>query len=287
MKKGLLYILIFMLLTGCSYITIDDAQTTETVITNNSPAETPAIDKLIEIVDVFDLLERKTLEAKDIYYLALGDSLTRGVGDENKNFGYTGILADEWEKSPNVLSVELDNRGKNGRRSDQLLALLEKGHYDEELEKANVISISIGGNDLMKIVKSDLFNLQTSMFDNELPHFVSRYEKIVHYIRSKSDAPILLVGFYNPFSIISNEITPFKTIMSSWNGEIETISNNTANACFFSVDDLFETNEDMVYHTDFFHPNGKGYQKMANRIMETLPNCELGEFTDLIEHEGS
>lgn len=89
------------------------------------------------INDVFQLdwSDRKEENAQSVFYLALGDSLTRGVGDETQDYGYTIRLQQELEKWPMVEEVELDNRGKNGRRSDQLLSLLERGHYEEELQK--------------------------------------------------------------------------------------------------------------------------------------------------------
>lgn len=89
------------------------------------------------INDVFQLdwSDRKEENAQPVFYLALGDSLTRGVGDETQDYGYTIRLQQELEKWPMVEEVELDNRGKNGRRSNQLLSLLKRGHYDEELKK--------------------------------------------------------------------------------------------------------------------------------------------------------
>lgn len=235
------------------------------------------------IEDVFhlDWSTGKDTNAQDIHYLAFGDSLTRGVGDELKNYGYTIRLQEQLEKWPMIKKVELDNRGKNGRRSDQLLALLEKGHYDEELEQANLITITLGGNDAMKVVKGNLFALKKSMFDKELPKFKERYEQIVLEIRKRNpDVPIVYIGFYNPFSIVVDEITPFEPIISEWNDVIEQVATQDVNACFVSVDDLFTSNEDMVYHVDFFHPNSAGYDRMAKRIIETMQTCEIEEMSD-------
>ena len=230
------------------------------------------------ISDVFhiDWSTRKEEDAQDVYYLALGDSLTRGVGDEMQKYGYTIRLQKEMEKWPMIQAVELDNRGKNGRRSDQLLALLQKGHYDEELEKAQLITMTLGGNDVMKIVKNHLFSMEKSMFDKELPRFMARYDEILQEIRLRNpDAPIVMIGFYNPFSIVIDEITPFEPIISEWNAEIETLSKTDGNACFVPVEDLFVSNEDMVYHVDFFHPNSAGYDRMASRVIETMESCNI------------
>ena len=39
-------------------------------------------------------------------------------------------------------------------------------------------------------------------------------------------------------------------------------------------------NVNMVYHTDFFHPNAKGYDRMAYRFLEKIEECGLPELSD-------
>ncbi len=132
-----------------------------------------------------DLRQIDDENAKQLHYLALGDSLTDGVGDEYSQDGYVGRLADSLLTWPSISEVEVDNRGKRGRRSDQLLKLVKKGHYDEELQQAQLISLTMGGNDVMKVVKQDLFNLKRDAFDAELQAYEKRYSKIIDGIRAK------------------------------------------------------------------------------------------------------
>ena len=293
MGRFLYTILVVILLAGCS-VTIDPQteqqegtsskdkqQPTQPEQQQSEEAESEGILDLLSDVFHIDWSSGKDTNAQEINYLALGDSLTRGVGDEQKNYGYTVRLQDELEKWPMIKSVDLDNRGKNGRRSDQLLALLQKGHYDEELEKADLITITLGGNDAMKIVKNHLFSLNKQLFNNELPQFIERYNEILNEIRTRNpDVPIVIIGFYNPFSIIVDEDTPFEPIITEWNDEIENLANEDVNACFVHIDDLFTSNEDMVYHVDFFHPNATGYERMTNRIVETMQSCNIEQMSD-------
>ncbi len=225
-----------------------------------------------------DLSQIDEENAKQLHYLALGDSLTDGVGDEYSQDGYVGRLADSLLTWPSISEVDVDNRGKRGRRSDQLLKLVKKGHYDEELQQAQLISLTMGGNDVMKVVKQDLFNLKRDAFDKELRTYKQRYSKIVEGIRAKNPTvPILLIGFYNPFSIVTNEANEFDTIITEWNNVIEEVASEDSNACYVSVEDLFDSNEELVYHTDFFHPNAKGYEKMTERILAAMEQCGMEE----------
>ncbi|TKI49084.1 lysophospholipase [Lysinibacillus varians] len=223
-----------------------------------------------------DLRQIDDDNAKQLHYLALGDSLTDGVGDEYSQDGYVGRLADSMLAWTSISEVKVENRGKRGRRSDQLLKLLKKGHYDEELQQAQLISLTMGGNDVMKVVKKDLFNLKRDAFDKELLTYENRYSKIIGNIRAKNPTvPLLLIGFYNPFSIVTNEANEFDTIITEWNSVIKEIASKDSNACYVSVEDLFDSNEELVYHTDFFHPNAKGYDKMTERILAAMEQCKM------------
>ncbi|ATP40097.1 lysophospholipase [Solibacillus sp. R5-41] len=262
---------------------LDDTKVTESTIEQESEQyqDSNGFVDLLENVFNIDWSTRVDVEARDVKYLALGDSLTRGIGDETKEFGYTIRLQKELEKWSAVKEVELDNRGKNGRRSDQLLALLQKGHYDEEIAGADLITVTLGGNDVMKVVKKNIFKLQKTMFDKEVPKFTANYEEIMAEIRMRNpEVPIILVGFYNPFSIIVDEITPFEPIVREWNTTIEDLAKQDENACFVSIEDLFTSNEDMVYHVDFFHPNSAGYDRMTRRIIETMQQCNIKQMSD-------
>ncbi|MGG2106863.1 GDSL-type esterase/lipase family protein [Lysinibacillus pakistanensis] len=223
-----------------------------------------------------DLRKIDDENAKQLHYLALGDSLTDGVGDEYSKDGFVGRLTDSLQAWPSISDVEVDNRGKRGRRSDQLLKLVKKGHYDEELQNAQLISLTMGGNDVMKVVRQDLFNLKRDAFDKELLAYKERYSKIVAGIRAKNPTvPLLLIGFYNPFSIVTNEANEFDTIITEWNNVIKDIASEDTNACYVSVEDLFDSNKELVYHTDFFHPNAKGYEKMTERILAAMEQCGM------------
>lgn len=218
---------------------------------------------------------------KDIVYVALGDSLTEGVGDELNQQGYVGRLSDQMLGWEGVKYVEVENTAKKGRRTDQLLAQLESGKIDEQLKKADFITLTMGGNDLMKIVRRDLLNLNKEAFDTERIEFQKRYGKIMELIRKQNkSAPIILISVYNPLSIFTKEKSDLNTIMYEWNTDIQDFADADKNACFVNVEDLFDSNENMVYHTDFFHPNARGYDEMTDRIVGTLKSCGLKNLTN-------
>ncbi|MCG7345255.1 GDSL-type esterase/lipase family protein [Sporosarcina sp. ACRSL] len=217
----------------------------------------------------------------EITVIGLGDSLTQGVGDELKRGGYFGRVALAMNDWKGVQEIDSMNLAKRGRRSDQLIDQLENKDIQEEIKKADIIYITIGGNDMMKIVKENLFNLTAKPFYVELGKFENRLDEIFKMIRGlNGDTVIVISGLYNPLSIVTDEANEFETIIDDWNEAIEIQTIMDGKACFVPVVDLFFSNENMVYHSDFFHPNAKGYESMANRFIEKIDQCGLSELSD-------
>lgn len=218
---------------------------------------------------------------KTITVLGLGDSLTQGIGDEKKRSGYFGRMATKMTEWKGVANIVEDNRAKRGKRSDQLLNELSNVETQNAIKKADIIYITIGGNDIMKVVKKNLFELRKEPFEIEKGHYQKRLAEIFDIIRVLNpDAIIVLTGLYNPFSIITDEAEEFENIVKDWNSVLEQQTIWDGKTCYVDVIDLFDSNANMVYHTDFFHPNGKGYEKMANRIENQLKICNLYDLSE-------
>lgn len=223
----------------------------------------------------------KTFVPETIEVVGLGDSLTEGVGDELKAGGYFTRLTTAIEDWKGVKEVEANNLAKRGRRSDQLIKQLEDPEIQNIIKDADVISITIGGNDLMKIVKRDLLDLKEAAFYKELENYELRLDEVFGMIRGLNSYAIIIIGgLYNPLSIVIDEAEEFKSIIDDWNEAIEVRAIIDGKSCFVPVTDLFNSNENMVYHTDFFHPNAKGYEQMTNRYIESIDKCGLLELSD-------
>lgn len=205
---------------------------------------------------------------------ALGDSLSQGVGDVEKRGGYVGRVAKEISDWPGIRNAIVDNTAKRGRRSDQLLAMFQKEQLTGPLTEADYVTMTIGGNDVMRIVKRDLFSLNIEAFMDELVLYENRYRTIFASIRNiNPNVPIVAIGIYNPFSLVTDEVEEFEVIIQAYNDKMEEIVEEDPLACFVPVSDLFEGNNNLVYHSDFFHPNSKGYDLMSERVLERMDEC--------------
>lgn len=213
----------------------------------------------------------------DLKIVAIGDSLTQGVGDETNNGGYVGILSNTF--SDNNEHVNIENYGKRGNRSDQLLERLEQTEIKASIEEADIVLITIGANDIMKVVKNNFTNLNREPFELERAEYEERLRQIFDKILAiNPDTEIHLIGFYNPFERYFSDIEQLGVILDNWNATGQQVVAEYEQIHFIPTIDLFRTSNKELLADDNFHPNVEGYKLMAKRVLEYIrPSIEKTE----------
>ncbi|GAE46269.1 SGNH/GDSL hydrolase family protein [Mesobacillus boroniphilus] len=208
---------------------------------------------------------------KDLHIVAAGDSLTQGVGDSTNTGGYIPYLAEQLENEKTIKNANFENFGVRGNRTAQLLKRLKNKNIQSSIEEADLIILTIGGNDLMKVVKENFSSLKINHFKTEQKLFTEQLQEIFFSIRNQNqEAPIVLVGLYNPFYNWFADVKEMNQIVDEWNGQSLTIVEQDGNSYFVDIHDIFLNNEENLLYTDYFHPNDRGYQLIADRIYEIL-----------------
>lgn len=211
--------------------------------------------------------------------VSVGDSLTAGVGDSKDAGGYLPYLKESLESEPTITSVKMDNFGVKGNRSDQLLKRLDSTAIKGSIEKADAVVITIGGNDIMKVVRNHFSELKMAQFNDARKGYELRLKQIIEKVRLyNQDTHIYLVGVYNPFSQWFTGFGEFDTIMEEWNKSSERIVSEYDEAYYVNIGDIFTgTTAEVLYTEDYFHPNDLGYQLIADRIYNHLDIMSLGD----------
>jgi lysophospholipase L1-like esterase len=197
--------------------------------------------------------------------LILGDSLARGQGDDT-GLGIGGRLVDELKKSHRHVQSAV-NLAVNGAFTKDLEAQLESRNVQTLIGQANVIVISIGGNDLWSGAEG-LRRAPQRNPDKVMGETLDAVARIVKKVRTANPrARIFLVGLYNPFvnAPFGNMLS---ILVSEWNGmELKRFANDT-NLTIVETLDLFSHRSRLSL--DNFHPNDEGYELIARRIAESL-----------------
>ncbi|MFR0813888.1 MAG: SGNH/GDSL hydrolase family protein [Enterococcus casseliflavus] len=199
-----------------------------------------AVPKAQPLLTPVDKLAANDSKKSAIEYLALGDSLTEGVGDETARGGFVPILAGDLEDRYDLSNLVTRNYGVAGERSDQILKRVKNDEdLRQDLSQADLITLTVGGNDVLKVIQSNFFGLSIETFTEPMAEYNERLKDLFAQIRElNSDAPIYVLGIYNPFYLNFPEITDMQTIIDNWNKQTETFVNQQENAFFIPINDL-------------------------------------------------
>jgi lysophospholipase L1-like esterase len=232
-------------------------------------------------------------------YLALGDSLSFGIGaTDPAATGFVPLVHEALGEG-----VELLNLGVPGHTSQDLIdgplgeataEIAFRNGDDEEANDVRLVTLEIGGNDLLRLYFSQV---QTGACPNvtavlanavcadalrgALDGFTPNFRQALGALRAADAAlPIIVLTLYNPFeelgavgdlgdlSLEGREDTPFE---EGLNDLIRQIAAEYEGVTVVDVFPLFRGRSLSLIAADFIHPNDAGYRLMADAVLEALP----------------
>ena len=230
---------------------------------------------------------------KTVTYVAIGDSLTKGVGDSTNQGGFVPLLAQSLTNETG-LEFKAINYGVAGNTSSQILSRMrEKKEIRKDLKQAQLLTITVGGNDLRKAILEDTSNLDLDRFDKPSKTYVKNLKQIIELARKDNpDLPIYVVGIYNPLYLNFPDLTELQTLVDQWNQRTEETLSAYQGVYFVPINDLLykgidgksgvteselgkETvTNDALYDEDSFHPNNTGYEIIKEAVLEKIHATE-------------
>ncbi|MBQ6446380.1 MAG: SGNH/GDSL hydrolase family protein [Bacillus sp. (in: Bacteria)] len=224
----------------------------------NQPAEKP---------QTTNTENQKEIKADGVHLLALGDSLTRGTGDDTGK-GYIGYLKEALAEKTEE-EIKITNYGIKGLTTDKLAEQLTGQEIQRQTANADLLFITIGGNDLFQGGQS-LTEIEEDSISKLMEAYSKQLQTVLTTIRSiNADAPIYLMGLYNPFNDLDNRALTSQ-VVRTWNNTTAEICANYAQTIFVPTYDIFQQNVQQYLYSDHFHPNKKGYQLMAERVASLI-----------------
>ncbi len=228
-----------------------------------------------------------------IRYVALGDSIAYGYGLENREEqSYVGLVRKYLEKKYD--SVILSNFGTNGMRSEDLLNILNNpendlyGKYHATIRYADIITISIGSNDLLHLIQFDA-NMESvienggEMFQSACRDFHKNFPRIINEIKEiNPDVQIYVNNIYNP----AKGIGAFAGVYETADYYISLL-----NQCFSESDGYqtvdvktcFDREEKSMVNLSWQgkemdpHPSVEGHRKIANLVIKEIERGNKNE----------
>jgi len=223
--------------------------------------------KASNLIKKTDVVAKEKKKMGTLQIVSLGDSLTRGVGDK-EGIGYVGRMKEDLQKDYKQ-KIALTNLAVSGAKMPDLLKQIESNGAQYSIKQADVIVLTIGGNDLFPGWESlGKIDLETYRPDTET--FQNEAKKIIEEIRKlNTDSPIFWLGLYNPFEDVE-DLKGSSNIVVDWNASLEKLALNDKNVYITPTFDLFQNRGKDLLYSDHFHPNEVGYTYMAERLVQNV-----------------
>ncbi|WP_261807478.1 SGNH/GDSL hydrolase family protein [Lapidilactobacillus luobeiensis] len=235
-------------------------------------------------------LTKRAKTKSKIHYVAIGDSLTFGLGDASESGGYVPLVKSQLADNDD-LTIQSDNFGKSGDTSTQVYQRIVKSkEIQQGLAQADLITMTVGANDLMHIIKKDVMNMDLEKVKTGQKVYQKNLDRLIKEIRKyNAKAPLVVASIYNPFYVYFPQITAMKTSMGLWNETTQTVLHDYQQTYYVDIDTVMtqpsgsilagnKTGKDAynpyLYTEDHFHPNNRGYQAIAGRFVKKIQSIK-------------
>ncbi|MFC0274913.1 GDSL-type esterase/lipase family protein [Metabacillus herbersteinensis] len=201
-----------------------------------------------------------------IYHLAIGDSIIRGVGaqqNEDLVSQFSTRLGKQIHKK-----IQFQNEGINGITSSELKELVQEGRFDEEIKKSDIVTINVGGNDILRIAKGRDFHSILQTFDQLQSTFSKNLSDITARIKMlNSNATIVFLELYNPLSPDDQVYPLADKLLPNWNLKIYEVANQYSSSIVVETTKVINRENLQNLSPDSVHPNSVGYMAISKQII--------------------
>ena len=217
-------------------------------------------------------------EEKQPVYVALGDSIAAGTGLKNADKAcYGAIIA-------HTNGYEFINHGVGGHRTRELLARLEEEQVSADVAGADIISISIGGNDFLI---GDMYRMMFDAWvrgdyaymDGIIDSIFVNFGVIIDKIKALNPNALLLVQtLYNPEATYKKEV--YQAGLDRLNGGYARYLEAHPGSYTLVDAGAAVTPREKMIAKDHIHPNAKGHVAIARAYLPVLAELGYGTATE-------
>ncbi len=227
-------------------------------------------EELVEAVAPYDrrtyLDYYEAVKSTDIHHLALGDSVIHGFGaaeEENLVYKFSSKLSAQINKE-----VHYTNKGINGLTSTQLNKKIQAGTWDQEIQAADIITINIGGNDVLKIAKKQDFYTAVKSFEELQSTFSENLLAIAGRIkRLNPEATLVLLELYNPLPADHAMYKMADQLLPKWNLKIYETAHKIPASLVIETTKVINSSNPQNLSDDGVHPNVNGYAAITEQMI--------------------
>jgi lysophospholipase L1-like esterase len=200
-----------------------------------------------------------------LVYVALGDSLTLGIGAwVSPGFVSRYKRLAEQELKRHIEALVFARRRAN---TAEILHMFGHDIVKNSVRQANLITITAGGNDLLRASRAYKRSPDKALLENALGTAITNVQTMLYTIKTvkrSADTPYIvrIINLYNPYPQDKLAVTWVR----KFNAKLKAVCKKNSMTKVVDMHAAFLGREKKLLSIDRLHPNRKGYRVMAEQL---------------------
>jgi len=205
------------------------------------------------------------MKAPKINHLAIGDSVIKGIGANQQEDFITQFSKDL--KHATGKTVISSNEGIPGITSTELNDLIQQGKFDDEIKGADIITVNVGGNDILRLAKQKNIYQAIQSFRTLQNDFENNLMQITTHInRLNPKATLVYLELYNPLNPNNQFYGLANKLLPKWNINIYKAADQIHSSIVVETSKVINDKHLQYLSSDGVHPNSKGYLAISRKM---------------------
>lgn len=222
---------------------------------------------------------------KKYNYLALGDGISIGVNSYGvEDYSYSDFIRDNLENRKLLISFNKYFSERGYLISNMLSDLNNNKTIDVDgkklsirrcLREANLVTISIGSNDFLKLFNYSLNDNMMEKIISDKVHYLKEIDKIffdydnmLKEIKKYAKGKIILIGYYNPILYEEKYKDLMEEIVKYSNHKLENLADDN-NVDYINIIDTLN-DKNYFSNPSSMYLNKEGYREISKIILKRL-----------------
>lgn len=181
-----------------------------------------------------------TVNRQPVQLVAVGDSLTQGVGASQTAGGFVPLVA-RFISHTAAVRVNTVNAGEAGDTTLRVMTRINGNpQLQRQLRQADIITVTAGGNDALSAVSA----ARKELFQPNVEHLIApaaatyaeHLQALLKRIRQLNrTAPVFVLGIYNPFYVELATNRGLNSGVTAWNHTIRRVTRQQQNMYYVNI----------------------------------------------------